>query len=194
VLARLIAVAIRLLSATWRVGGEGRGPLEERLAQGPVVVAFLHGELLPLAALHRGLPLVALVSLSRDGDFAAEIAEALGFELARGSSSRGAVAVLRQASRVVAGGRSPAFAVDGPRGPAGVPQGGAIASARQAEVPVVWARARVRGALRLRSWDAFCIPLPFAGIRLEYGSLGPTGCGRSGLDDARRTLQLHLAD
>ncbi len=189
----LIGIVVRFLAGTWRVEGPGRAPLEQWLGEGPLVIAMLHGELLPLVALHRGLPLVGLVSRSRDGDLAAGVANTLGYEVIRGSSSRGGVSALREASRTLETGASPAFTVDGPRGPAGVPQGGALLVSRAEGVPVVWVRAQVAQAWRLKSWDRFCIPKPFARVTLSYGRLTPAQPGRAALEAARDTLEACLS-
>jgi lysophospholipid acyltransferase (LPLAT)-like uncharacterized protein len=194
VLAWLLTTAIRLLAATWRVEHPGRAPLERSLASGPVVIALRHGDLLPLVALHRGLPLVGLVSQSKDGELATAVARRLGYGVIRGSTSQGALAAVRQAERTVRAGDSPAFAVDGPRGPAGVPHGGALAVSRVSGAPVWWARAHANPAWRLRSWDRFCVPLPFARIALSYGTLPPVGAGREGLEQAREGLQVRLTE
>jgi lysophospholipid acyltransferase (LPLAT)-like uncharacterized protein len=192
-LAWLIKVAARLLARTWRIQGSGRAPLEDRLNDGPVVVAILHGELLPLVLLHQGLPMVGLVSHSRDGDLAAAVLLGLGFQVVRGSSSRGGSAALREAQAAVSAGRSPVFTVDGPRGPAGVPQVGALLTSRVTSAPLVWARANSAWCWRLGSWDRFCVPLPFSRVTLRYGDLAPVGEGASGLEDARRALQTRLS-
>ena len=68
-----LALVSRALAATWRVRGF-QEPGE------PVIWAFLHGELLPLAVLHRCLPrVVAIASLSSDGERAARVLAALGY-------------------------------------------------------------------------------------------------------------------
>ena len=157
-----------------------------------MVVALLHGELLPLVALHRGLPLVGLVSRSEDGELASEVATRLGYGVIRGSSSQGALGAVREAARTVGRGESPVLAVDGPRGPAGTPQGGALAISRITGAPVCWARAEARPVWRLRSWDRFCVPLPFARVTLRYGALPPVAPGPQAQERARQELQEQL--
>ena len=166
--ATLAATLLRLLAATWRVQ---RDPWP---GQGPAVVAFWHGDLIPMVALHRdrastgGSALVGLASRSSDGDLIAHALTALGYEVIRGSSSRGGVAALRSALGALARGGSPALAVDGPRGPAGVVQPGAEALAVRQSVPVIWGRVEARG-WRARSWDRTLVPWPFARVRIRYG-------------------------
>ncbi len=159
---------LRALAATWRV------EREPWPATGASVVAFWHGDLLPMIALHRdpgltgGVPLVGLASLSDDGDLVAQALERLGYDVIRGSSSRGGAAALRACVHALKSRRSPALAVDGPRGPAGVVQPGAEALAAHQRVAVVWGRIDARG-WRARSWDSTLVPWPFARVRVRYG-------------------------
>lgn len=159
--AALLAVLVRMLAWTWRVE---RGPLPVRT---PFVAAFLHGEQLPLVALHRDLPLCGVASQSRDGALLAGVLTRLGYAVLRGSSSRGGAAVLLGAVAALRAGQCPSFAVDGPRGPAGSVAPGPQALARRAGVPLLWVRAEAPG-LRLRTWDHFLIPWPFARVRIRY--------------------------
>jgi lysophospholipid acyltransferase (LPLAT)-like uncharacterized protein len=120
-----------------------------------------------MLALHRGLGLIGLASLSRDGELIARVTAAMGYQVLRGSNSRGAVELLLAARRALGAGGRPAFAVDGPRGPRLVPQPGARALARSARVPLVFGEVEARG-VRLRTWDAFLVPWPFARVRVSY--------------------------
>lgn len=162
----LIAIAVRFLAHTWRVE---RDPWP---VQGACVLAFFHGEQLPMIALHRGLGIVGVTSLSRDGTLVAEVLRRLGYEVVRGSSSRGGVGALLACRDVLRRGQRPALAVDGPRGPAMSVQPGAEGLARGEGVPVVFGRVEARG-WRARSWDRFLVPWPFARVRLRYGVWRP---------------------
>jgi len=178
VLGWLLARFVRALAWTWRIE-QPAWPVE-----GPCVVAFLHGDLLAMVGLHRDRGLIALTSRSKDGALAAAALGALGFGVIRGSSSAGGADALRAAARALREGRSPAFAVDGPRGPAGVPKPGAEALARRAGVPIVFGVVDAPG-IRLRSWDRFGVPWPFARVRVRYGVLRP---GEEMLEGAFRAL------
>lgn len=166
---------LRLLALTWRVRVRGREALDAALLRGPVVYAFLHGELLALTALHADQGVVGLVSRSRDGERLSSALSSLGYRVVRGSSSRGAVAGARAGDRALGEGSSLALAVDGPRGPRGVPKPGVARMALERGLPVACTRARTRHALRLSSWDRFEIPLPFARIELDYTLLPAEG-------------------
>lgn len=162
----LLALAVRLLGATWRVD-RASWPVA-----GPCVLAFWHGDQLPLIVLHRGEGVVGLASLSKDGELLAAVLRRLGYGVVRGSTSRGGVGALRAAEAALREGGRPALAVDGPRGPRGTVHPGAEALARRGGVPVVFATVEARGA-RLRSWDRFLVPWPFARVRVRYGTWRP---------------------
>lgn len=164
-LGRLLAICARLLAATWRV---------ERPAwpvEGPCVAAFLHADLIPMIALHRGM--VGIVSASRDGALAAAALRHFGHDVVRGSSSRGGVAALRGARTALAAGRRVGITVDGPRGPAGVEKPGARALAAAAGVPLVFGEIEAPG-LRLPTWDRMRVPWPFARVRVRYAVSRPS--------------------
>lgn len=162
----LLSVAVRALAWTWRVD---RAPWP---VEGPCVLAFLHGEQLPMIVLHRGRGIVGLASQSKDGALVAGVLERLGYEVVRGSSSRGGGEALMALLLALRAGKSPALAVDGPRGPAGSVQPGAEALARAENLPVLLGRVRAAG-WRARSWDRFLVPWPFARVELRYGVWRP---------------------
>ena len=62
-----------------------------------------HEALLPLLWHHRDAHAVIVVSQARDGQYLADFAEAIGYRLVRGSSSRGAVGALLAAVRELRG-------------------------------------------------------------------------------------------
>lgn len=188
ILPPLIAVALRLLARTWRVSREGPPP-----APGSVL-AILHGEMLPMIGLHRTLPLMMLASLSRDGELAAQVLPRLGVRVARGSGSRGGREGLAALGEGVAEGLAAIVAVDGSRGPYGVPKPGALVLASRQAAPLVAVRAFSWPALRLRSWDHFCIPLPFARIALRYRIVALPDEGPAAFDAAMAALNDALSE
>lgn len=165
----LLGALLRAWGGSLRVCVEGQEVHDAALAQGPVVFTCYHGELLPLLLLHRDRGHVGLASQSRDGGLAGEALLALGYGLVRGSSSRGGVGALlglRAALRDRR--RSVALTVDGPRGPRGLPQPGALSLARSTGAPMLAVRVWAQPALRLGSWDRFVLPAPFARLHLRY--------------------------
>lgn len=125
-----------------------------------------------MMVLHRDMGMVAMASQSRDGEIVAGVLRRFGYGVVRGSSSRGGQAALMDCLLALREGRRPTLAVDGPRGPAGSVKPGAERLALAEGLPVVYGRVRARG-WRVRSWDRFLIPWPFATVEIEYGVWHP---------------------
>lgn len=107
----------------------------------------------------------ALVSESKDGEIIARIASGLGWQMIRGSSSRGAIRALRQSidrCQQSDGVTVLAIAGDGPRGPRRQLKAGALYLAAKTGLPVVPAAFVYRSCWRLRSWDRLMLPRPFS--------------------------------
>ena len=127
-----------------------------------------HGQLLPLLYQHRGEGVVVMISEHADGEIIARIAENLGFGTVRGSTSRGSARALLGAARMVTEGHDLAVTPDGPRGPAKSIAPGSAVVAQRTGAPVIGAAVSATRAWRLKSWDAFLIPKPFATVRIAY--------------------------
>lgn len=191
-LSLLLATALRVLGWTWRVRVHGAALLEGACAQG-AVLAFWHGELLPMIYVHRDRRFAGMASRSRDGELLARTITRLGYRPLRGSTSRGGASALREAHQQLLGAVSPALAVDGPRGPRHRPATGAVALSARAGRPIVYGVCRARPAWRLRSWDRFEVPLPFARIDIHYGLMQPPeDPSRAALDAAAADLGRRL--
>ncbi len=185
--------ALRVLASTWRLRVLGRDGLDQlRATQTPALIVIWHGELLPCVWMHRGEGIAVLISEHQDGEIIAQIAEGMGYAPSvRGSSSRGAARALLQLVRTLRSGVDVGITPDGPRGPAKVMAMGAVAASQRAGAPMVPLRAHASSAWRLRSWDRFLVPKPFARVTLAYGTptVVPPG------DDAiLETARVALAD
>lgn len=168
-LARLGTALVRVLGFTWRVRVSHDHDVRRfRTAKQPIIFMLWHGHLLPLLYHHRGQGAVVMISEHADGEIIARIAENLGFNTVRGSTSRGAARALLGAARVVTDGHDLAVTPDGPRGPAKSIAPGSAVVAQRTGAPVIAAAATARRAWRLKSWDAFLIPKPFATVRIAY--------------------------
>jgi lysophospholipid acyltransferase (LPLAT)-like uncharacterized protein len=161
---------IRLLAITWRVRFVNEHVVREfRERRQPFMYVLWHGQLLPLLWTHRKRNIAVIISEHRDGEIIARIASALGFRTVRGSTSRGAARALLGASRELESGFDLAVTVDGPRGPAGVVTPGAPVIAQRTGAPMVPTAASASRSWRLRSWDRFLVPKPFARVVVVYG-------------------------
>jgi lysophospholipid acyltransferase (LPLAT)-like uncharacterized protein len=110
-----------------------------------------------------------LASRSRDGEIAARYVARFGLTVVRGSSSRGGGVALRALVAALRRGVDVALVPDGPRGPREQLQGGVVTLAALTGAPVVPLAVSARPARRLRSWDRFLVPLPFARCVLAFG-------------------------
>jgi lysophospholipid acyltransferase (LPLAT)-like uncharacterized protein len=176
------ALALRALGRTWRVSFEGPDPFAGSGAQ-PQIGAFWHRDLLVASYLFRNRGITACVSRSRDGDLITGALAHLGYARpARGSTSRGGAAGLREMVRLVRNGLIAAVVTDGPRGPARRSKPGVITLARLTAAPITPLALSGRPCLRFRSWDRTLLPLPFARVICRFAppiAVGP--------DDERET-------
>ncbi len=163
-------LVLRGLARTWRIRESNAAPMRElRARRQPLVFALWHGRLLPLLWHHRGQAVTVLISEHADGELVARLAHALGFRTVRGSTSRNSGRALLGMIRVVEQGGDVAFTPDGPRGPAETFTPGALVTAQRTGAPIIPAAAGATRAWRLRSWDRFLLPKPFARVTVAYG-------------------------
>jgi lysophospholipid acyltransferase (LPLAT)-like uncharacterized protein len=184
-LARGGAVLVKLLARTWRISASHDAEIERLRAAGrPIVFALWHGELLPLLYHHRSEGVTVLISEHGDGEIIARIAESLGYRTVRGSTSRGAARALLELAREVETGHDLAITPDGPRGPAKSVAPGVAVVANRSAAPVIAAGVFVQSAWRLKSWDRFLIPRPFARVSIAYSD----SCFIEGTDSREAAL------
>jgi lysophospholipid acyltransferase (LPLAT)-like uncharacterized protein len=177
----------------WRV--EGREHLDAVLAAGrQPIMAFWHGRILPATFYFRRRGIVVITSENFDGEWIARIIERFGYGTARGSTSRGGKRAMLQLVRDMKAGRSAAFTLDGPRGPAGVAQAGAVWLAGATGNPVLPFHVEASSHWSLRSWDRTQIPKPFSTVALAIGEPMevPTDATAETLESARLELEARL--
>ena len=184
---------LRALGATWRIETLGHDPQLPGTGGPAHLAALFHESMLPSAWLYRDRRYSVAVSRSRDGDLIRATLLALGYaEPARGSSSRGGSAALRQMVRMVGDGTTASVLVDGPRGPARVAKTGIVSLARITGRPIQPVAFSARPAIRLSSWDQSLIPLPFARVVVAYGDPIPVD-EEASIDEAReQAITRHL--
>jgi lysophospholipid acyltransferase (LPLAT)-like uncharacterized protein len=180
---------VRLLGWTWRIRVSHDEQLRAmRAAHKPVIFALWHGQLLPLLFHHRREGVSILISEHGDGEIIARIAMSLGYRTVRGSTSRGAARALLGLVRVIGDGHDLAITPDGPRGPAKSFAPGALVVAQRSGAPIIPTAISVSSGWRLKSWDSFVIPRPFARVHVSYGDLAYIDKAdiRDALDEAGR--------
>jgi lysophospholipid acyltransferase (LPLAT)-like uncharacterized protein len=197
--ARLISAvgyrAIATLGATLRWRTDGFEHFDRIAASGRrPIMAFWHGRILPATYYFRRRGIVVITSENFDGEWIAGIIQRFGYGTARGSTSRGARKALLQLTRDMAAGKPAGFTVDGPRGPAGVAQPGAVWLAKMTGNPVVPFHLEADRHWTLRSWDRTQIPKPRATVSIAVGE--PFEVARDadehGIESARRDLESRL--
>ncbi len=170
VLELLGSAFLHLLGRSWRFEREGVEHFQAFRDRGePVIFLFWHSRILPLAHLHRNEGAVVLISEHRDGELIARLVERRGFGTARGSSTRGGSRGLRGLLRALRNGHDLAITPDGPKGPPRRLKLGALVAAERSGAPLIPLSVGARRAWRVRSWDRFLVPHPFARIQVVYG-------------------------
>ncbi len=188
-----IAVLLRLFGWSWRVEVEGPDPTRPgavppgRASLG----AVWHRNILIGAAVYRDRGFSVPISRSRDGDLIAAVIQRLGWAPPpRGSSSRGASSVLRQAIAQVRNGTTMAVLCDGPRGPARRVKTGVVAIAGDTGIPITPIAYSAKPCFCFPSWDGTRLPWPFARVVVRYGEAFPVAADLD--DDARQAAQERL--
>ncbi|MDR2583632.1 MAG: DUF374 domain-containing protein [Fibromonadaceae bacterium] len=157
----MLNLILKLLVLSWRVKFEKPLPAGE-----PVVIGLWHQDLPACLAAFKRRNIAVLISKSDDGSKFAKLSKSLGYDVFRGSGSRGQSEV-RHLLKALAEGRSAGMALDGPKGPALIAKPGAEWLCRKALVPLVEVNVKYSRAFRLKkSWDKTFIPLPFSKISI----------------------------
>jgi lysophospholipid acyltransferase (LPLAT)-like uncharacterized protein len=164
---------LRMWERTLRYVVEDRGQILTRPVNEAGIGAVWHNRLLILPlVLRRFLPHrrgAALISVSRDGAWIAELVQRVGFDVVRGSSSRQGVTAILQMADVLASGRDVVIAPDGPRGPVYQLGPGIIFLAQKSGAPVFAVHMEYSSCWRVKSWDRFILPRPFSKVRVIFG-------------------------
>jgi lysophospholipid acyltransferase (LPLAT)-like uncharacterized protein len=132
--ALLGSLFIRALHATLRVQ-HVRAENIERPEQ--YIIAFWHAHLLLMLHSRYRRPVTVMISQSKDGEYIARVFDHYDVESARGSSTRGGSAALREMIRAARAGKNIVFTPDGPKGPARVAKDGVVVAAQATGLPIV---------------------------------------------------------
>ena len=195
-IAGLGAPVIAALGRTWRFTSEGAEAYDRILAAGQrPIMAFWHGRILPATVFWRDRGIVVITSENFDGEWIARIITRFGYGQARGSSSRGGVKALVQLKRLMRQGHPTGFTLDGPRGPAGHAQPGAIWLAKATGQPILPFHVESASAWHARSWDRTQVPKPFSRVAVAVGApfLVAGDVDEVGLEQRRVDLEAELA-
>ena len=193
--AALAPAAIRALGSTLSLEVQGGEQLDRVRASGrPFLLAVWHGRILLPILRHRDENVLAMVSLSHDGDFAARVLTGLGYRTVRGSSSRGGNEAFHAMVAELKPGNAGAIIPDGPRGPLAYMKPGLLYLAHQAGALILPLSSAAHPARSIRSWDRFVLPMPFARGVINYGApVGPPeDCSTQRIERMRQDLERSL--
>jgi len=149
---------LKLLVLSWRVRFE-------KTLHEPAVIGLWHQDLPACLAAFKHKNIAVLISQSKDGSKFAKLANSLGYNVFRGSSSKGQSEV-KHLLKALKNGNSAGMALDGPKGPALAAKPGAKWLSERANVPLAKIEVKYSRALRLNSWDRTFIPMPFSKITI----------------------------
>lgn len=141
----------------------------------PVIFACTHQDMFDcfngLPRLLQNRSFAAMVSYSRDGSLAAMGLRMLGYEVIRGSSSRGGGEGLVMLRSCLTSGTSVVMVADGPKAPLGDVKPGIVHLAQSAGVPILPVRAWGLNRWRLeRSWAKPAASIPFLPVAVCVGA------------------------
>ena len=192
----------RIYTATFRLKIENDSEWIEYLEKGGrVLLCCWHQQFfvgVRVFARYKKYETSVMISKSLDGDIASRVAEAADVYPVRGSSSRNGGPALKEMIRRLNRGCLAVHLLDGPRGPAGVVKGGAIALAFGADAAIAPGYVAADRAWYAKSWDKYMIPKPFARVTVTFCPLilpPPVKDGHSFEEQRQlleRTLQPHL--
>ena len=190
-------LVIGLIFTSCRKEARGNAAFLELVATGkPFIVTFWHYNVLYASLSGGKLPMVAMVSPSKDGEFIARIMESKGIATVRGSRTKGGVGAIKGLLKAVRKGLCPVIIADGSQGPAKVVQGGSIVLASRAGVPIVPMSWSFSNYKLFRSWDKTLFPLPFAKMIWQLGEplTVPAKLDNDGMEEYRLILEARLED
>lgn len=192
VLAPIVYPIVLALGRSLRLRVEGFDPMAE--PETPYVFAGWHGQSLVPAVFFRKLGYYVIISHSRDGEIQNGIFSRFGFRVIRGSSGRGGVKALIDSVKVLKEGARMALTPDGPRGPSGVVQDGIIVMSQKSGVGIVPVGVAAIPCWRVRTWDRYLVPCPFARTVLLFGEpiYVDAKANREELELARLKLQTEI--
>ncbi|NJN14466.1 MAG: DUF374 domain-containing protein, partial [Planctomycetes bacterium] len=142
---------------------------------GPALFACVHQDVFDcfngLPRVMQERPLAAMVSYSRDGGLAASGLAMLGYEVVRGSSSKGGGEGLMLLRANLASGTSVVMVCDGPKAPLGDVKPGVARLAASAGVPILPIRAWGKNQLRFhRNWSKAALTMPGCPVVICVGA------------------------
>ncbi len=204
ILSKFASGYIRLVYATSTVIREPADTDAKLFDQHPQILAMWHGQfmLLPNLKPKRPADVKAMVSRHGDAELIGDVLQRFGMDLIRGAGAgkrkrnRGGATAMRESLRALEAGATVAMTADVPPGPArraGI--GIATLSAKSGRPVVPFAIATSR-SLKLATWSAFTINLPFSKLAIVIGDpvTAPSSETPDQLEAGRNAIEDALAE
>ncbi|MGB7621076.1 MAG: lysophospholipid acyltransferase family protein [Terriglobia bacterium] len=159
---------IRLIGRTLKFESRGDENLEAIYKAGHrAIFTFWHNRIFGATWYFRKRGIVVMTSQNFDGEYIARFIQMLGYEAARGSSSRGGMRALVEMAKCLREGSDVGFTIDGPRGPRYQAKMGPVMLARKTGDGIFCFHVSYEKKWVLKgSWDHFQIPKPFSRVLL----------------------------
>ncbi|OCL25609.1 hypothetical protein U472_14870 [Orenia metallireducens] len=160
----------RITSGTLKIEVKNKERLLEAKESGKsIILAFWHGQLWFPAYYLQDQGYVGLASQSRDGEYISRVLKKMGWEMVRGSTSRGGARSLLKLIKKLKAGKNIAITPDGPRGPRYQAQAGVVYLAQKSNSVIIPGGVAFSKEKVFNSWDKFQLPLPFSKVALAFG-------------------------
>ena len=177
-IAKLTSGYIRLVYATSTVKRDPADTIDTLFNQHPQILAIWHGQfmLLPKLKPKRPADLKAMVSRHGDAELLGAVLERFGIEMIRGAGAgtrkrnRGGATAMRETMRALEAGATVAMTADVPPGPARRAGEGIATIASKSGRPVVPVAIATNRFLKLPTWSAFTVNLPFSTLAIVVGA------------------------
>ena len=161
--------------------------------EGQCLAVTWHSELLISPQVYKKLrkkqKTAAIIAQHHDGELIARTLRFLYIKPLRGSSRRGARAVLLAAITALKEGFSVMITPDGPKGPRYSMSDGAVALALRSNLPLMIVNYKANVYWQLKSWDKFVIPKPFTTLNIYHQVITLKNMQK---DEAKKYLLKHM--
>ncbi len=168
-------IGVRLYTLLLRIKIENEKTWINYLEKGgSVLLCVFHQQFFPLIkhfkTYEKFNPCI-MISRSRDGDIIAPVARFSGWNVARGSSSKGGKQAMEEMVKAISDNGLGANIVDGPTGPIGKIKPGSVRIAQKSGAAIVPCFIIPESAWFFNSWDRFMIPKPFSRLVIRFGDM-----------------------
>jgi hypothetical protein len=161
---------ICLINSTLNIKVEGWDKAEKYLnSSGAVIFSAWHGKMWVPVYFLRRRGIYTLASLSQDGNYITSVLKRLGWNVIRGSSSRGGSRSLLSLFRRLKKGEKAALTPDGPTGPIHEVKPGIIFLQERSDGVIIPIGVDSSHRKNFSSWDNYMLPLPFSKTALVFG-------------------------